>query len=51
LSVAMMRAGQFAGEMTRLPHSAAPRLLACRSCFGSMRQTIRPTSPDLASIL
>ena len=45
-----MRGGQFAGEMTSLPHSAAPRLLACRSCFGSMRQTIRSASPCLASI-
>src|SRR5260370_65247 len=45
-----MPAGQLAAEMTTLPHSAAPRLLLCFSCFGSMRQTIRPASPDVASI-
>ena len=34
--------------MTKLPHSAAPRMRICRSCFGSMRQTMRPTSPERA---
>src|SRR5262249_10307619 len=51
LSVATSRAGQLAGEMTRFPQNAAPRLLACLSCFGSILQTIRPTEPDVASIL
>src|SRR5271154_417756 len=51
LSVATMRAGQLAGEMTRLPQNAAPRLVACLSCLGSMRQTIRPVSPEVPSIL
>ncbi len=51
LSVATMRAGQLAGEMTRLPHNAAPRLAACRSCLGSMCHAMRPTSPAVASIL
>src|SRR5215468_1366118 len=51
LSVAMMRAGPLDGEMTRLPHSAAPRLAACRLCLGSIRQTMRPASPAVASIL
>ena len=45
LSVAMMRAGALAGEMTRLPHRAAPRLATVRSCLGSVRQTMRPTFP------
>jgi hypothetical protein len=51
LSVATMRAGQLAGEMTRLPQKAAPRLVACFSCLGSIRQTIRPVSPEVPSIL
>jgi hypothetical protein len=51
LSVATIRAGQLAGEMTRLPHSAAPRLISGLSCFGSIRHTMRPTSPALPSIL
>jgi hypothetical protein len=51
LSVAMMRAGALAGEMTRLPQKAAPRLANIRSCLGSMRQTMRPTSPEVPSIL
>ncbi len=34
--------------MTRLPHRAAPRLACWRSCLGSMRQTMRPTSPERA---
>src|SRR5258708_2736774 len=51
LSVAMMRAGPLAGEMTRLPHNAAPRLATCRSCFGSILHTMRPASPAVASVL
>ena len=51
LSVAMMRAGALAGVMIRLPQKAAPRLADCRSCLGSMRQTMRPASPDVTSIL
>src|ERR1700685_3998201 len=51
LSVAMMRAGALAGEMTKLPQKVAPRLASIRSCLGSMRQTTRPTSPDVPSIL
>src|SRR5215470_18871785 len=51
LSVAITRAGALAGEMTKLPHNAAPRLATCRSCLGSMRQTMRPASPAVASIL
>src|SRR5262249_51821515 len=49
LSVAMMR-GELpkppAPVMTRLPDSAAPRLRIRRSCLGSMRHTMRPTSPE-----
>ncbi len=51
LSVAMTRAGVLAGEITRLPQKVAPRLATCRSCFGSMCQTIRPTPPEVPSIL
>jgi hypothetical protein len=52
LSVAIIRGGAMpAPLMTRLPHKAAPRLRCRRSCFGSMRHTMRPASPDLASIL
>ena len=51
LSVAIMRAGALAGEITKLPQKAAPRLATCRSCLGSIRQTMRPASPDVASIL
>ena len=47
----LWRAGALAGEMTKLPHKAAPRLATCRSCLGSIRQTMRPASPDVASIL
>src|SRR5260370_1021462 len=54
LSVAMMR-GELqkppAPVMTRLPHNAAPRLRIWRSCLGSMRHTMRPTSPERTSIL
>src|SRR5580700_10778757 len=47
LSVAMTRPGLLAAEMTNLPHSATPRLWRCCSCLGSMRQTIRPASPEV----
>src|SRR5258708_17699 len=54
LSVAMMR-GELpkppAPVMTRLPHNAAPGLRIWRSCLGSMRHTMRPTSPERTSIL
>ena len=51
LSVAMRRAGVLAGEITRLPHSAAPRFATARSCLGSICHTMRPMFPDVASIL
>src|SRR5208282_4578635 len=45
LSVAMMRAGELAGEMTRLPQKAAPRFALTTSCFGFIRHPPRtPTS-------
>src|ERR1700687_891267 len=54
LSVAMMR-GELpkppAPVMTRFPDKAAPRERIWRSCLGSMRQTMRPRSPERASIL
>ncbi len=50
LSVAIMRAGEFAAEITS-SQNAAPQLTACLSCSGSMRQTIRPASPEVPSIL
>jgi hypothetical protein len=51
LLVAMTRPGLLAAVMTRLPHKAAPRFWRCCSCFGSMRQMMRPASPEVPSIL
>src|SRR5262249_1598382 len=51
LSVAMIRAGERAGEMTRLPQNTAPRFALTTSVLGFIRQTTRPTSPDVPSIL
>ena len=48
LSVAMMRGGPPAAVMTKFPHKVAPRFRSCRSCFGSMRHTMRPASPERA---
>ena len=52
LLVAIARGGKLATVTTRLLHSAAPRFArGAFSCLGSMRQTMRPTSPERASIL
>ena len=44
--------GQSDVQITRLPESATPRLESgVFSCLGSMRQTMRPASPERTSIL
>ena len=53
LFVPMTREGHPATEITRLPHNATPRFDhdGGFSSPGSMRHTMRPASPERASIL
>ena len=51
LSVAMTRPSWPVTEMTRLPHSATPRLRSIFSWPGSIFQTMSPRVPERTSIL